>query len=1126
MDTAGNTSTGPRSSSSSSDAAQQTFHDYLKASSAAAGDPGHTQGAPTDGHVDATSYYPMLPDLSFLLATGARSTPGSPAQFAMGFSSMRTSPVPGPQSPASGLQAFSALPPQQHLVFDPSIGSAVQSATASPTAFNRRGLLTGMANLNVSHLDPAHDANGVDTTGMFNISSPFAAPLVSGAPPIPSLSISGVPSAPAPLAPAPPMGAHNAAMLAAHPAPAIQRQPQLTPTVSPEFLQRVEETKAKGLRIELEGIPSENARSRVETQIKMTLRLTTADGERATCWSHLALPELLVSREKFRHRASKQSQPHTPGHQAHGDSMPLSPQHVVHLETKIICSSDPTRKVETCYGCIKREYKRSLRRKDARLRSAAASACSTPVPSRPASPTLDPATPGRAMTGNMEADWDEERIEMEKQRIVIYNCNDLLDFSKGEVMLPTRITCYCRHHGEKVGFYICLTMRDHQGNELASLLSPPVMITDDHKSTKGKVDRGKARTKPEYERQGDGNAAYANHVLAGLGSPTHGPSAGPSGSLHLVEGSAASTFLNSHKAGARQAFSARNSPTLRPYSHHALLDTYSQFASLAGTPSLGPTPLESPMLSAAHISGYDSPFNLPQAAALGGNYQHPIGASALFNSISGPQSSVAAAAAAAAAAASTAATAQLSVKSAANSVYGSPVGVHMQHPSLPVSPIYGSMQQQQQQQMGGTLGLQQAAGLMDPSVFGGDIGASAAAASLMPQFASAGAMPMQINQLMPAHGPLAGGTTILISGRGFHPSIAVFFGDMQASRVHVVSSSNITCVLPPFKTPGSVSVRIHDLLTMSVYESTGAAQGAQQSPHQQGVFTYVDDTDQAMLDLSLHVIGLRQSGSLPGTQSEHKGPLSALGSPQMSPVMQARSGSSPGSSRKSSPSTQSSGAGHSQQVNRMVHDQLVLAMLRALRTASESRNLVDIENSLVRLFMTLLNKGLMDPARLSLRHEATGRTLLHFVSLLGMMNLLTFLVSHGVGLDDTENSGLTALHFASMFGRADIFELLLSSGASTLIRSGLGQTPGDLARALGHVEIQALVEERNGYADFIRDGQMADLSVGDPNNTQQFTSDAMQRSLAGMVPQMTSGGGSNEAMFDSNMMFGSPHNQQ
>ncbi|KAI9501357.1 hypothetical protein BX070DRAFT_236835 [Coemansia spiralis] len=163
MDTAGNTSTGPRSSSSSSDAAQQTFHDYLKASSAAAGDPGHTQGAPTDGHVDATSYYPMLPDLSFLLATGARSTPGSPAQFAMGFSSMRTSPVPGPQSPASGLQAFSALPPQQHLVFDPSIGSAVQSATASPTAFNRRGLLTGMANLNVSHLDPAHDANGVDT---------------------------------------------------------------------------------------------------------------------------------------------------------------------------------------------------------------------------------------------------------------------------------------------------------------------------------------------------------------------------------------------------------------------------------------------------------------------------------------------------------------------------------------------------------------------------------------------------------------------------------------------------------------------------------------------------------------------------------------------------------------------------------------------------------------------------------------------------------------------------------------------------------------------------------------------------------------------------------------------------
>jgi hypothetical protein len=37
-------------------------------------------------------------------------------------------------------------------------------------------------------------------------------------------------------------------------------------------------------------------------------------------------------------------------------------------------------------------------------------------------------------------------------RILQFNCAPLLDFSHGEAMLPTRITCYCRHHGEKTGF--------------------------------------------------------------------------------------------------------------------------------------------------------------------------------------------------------------------------------------------------------------------------------------------------------------------------------------------------------------------------------------------------------------------------------------------------------------------------------------------------------------------------------------------------------------------------------------------------------------------------------------------------------------------------------------------------
>jgi hypothetical protein len=51
------------------------------------------------------------------------------------------------------------------------------------------------------------------------------------------------------------------------------------------------------------------------------------------------------------------------------------------------------------------------------------------------------------------------------------------------VILPMRITCYCRHHREKVGFNVHFKMMDHTGRLVGSGVTPPIMITDDHKST-------------------------------------------------------------------------------------------------------------------------------------------------------------------------------------------------------------------------------------------------------------------------------------------------------------------------------------------------------------------------------------------------------------------------------------------------------------------------------------------------------------------------------------------------------------------------------------------------------------------------------------------------------------------
>jgi hypothetical protein len=72
--------------------------------------------------------------------------------------------------------------------------------------------------------------------------------------------------------------------------------------------------------------------------------------------------------------------------------------------------------------------------------------------------------------------------------IIQFNCSEVQDFSSGSVVLPLRITCYCRHHREKVGFHVHLVMMDHSGRIVGAGTSKPIMITDDHKTPTAKLD--------------------------------------------------------------------------------------------------------------------------------------------------------------------------------------------------------------------------------------------------------------------------------------------------------------------------------------------------------------------------------------------------------------------------------------------------------------------------------------------------------------------------------------------------------------------------------------------------------------------------------------------------------------
>jgi len=53
---------------------------------------------------------------------------------------------------------------------------------------------------------------------------------------------------------------------------------------------------------------------------------------------------------------------------------------------------------------------------------------------------------------NKSMDLDEKTMKSEQNKILLFNCSEIVDFNSGDIILPTRITCYCRHHNEKIGF--------------------------------------------------------------------------------------------------------------------------------------------------------------------------------------------------------------------------------------------------------------------------------------------------------------------------------------------------------------------------------------------------------------------------------------------------------------------------------------------------------------------------------------------------------------------------------------------------------------------------------------------------------------------------------------------------
>lgn len=261
------------------------------------------------------------------------------------------------------------------------------------------------------------------------------------------------------------------------------------------------------VQVHVHGLPLKGAKSRVETQVRMRLELvrevesgaastsSSADSvkawERIGSFTHLKLPPLSGSKRSQRKFQIKN----------------VDPQKTLYVDAAVVTASPPHEKIAVCEQCAQREVRKAERR--------TSSKAGKPVnPNRGRSARDEDESSANeedliffGIDGSLPNALDllhEKRSQAEASRPVVFNCGDYLEFKDGEVILPTRITCYCRHHKEKVGFCIIFTMRDWQSNPVATGSTPPIMITDDHKAT---VKKGKEKAGEKNESAGKGKAA-------------------------------------------------------------------------------------------------------------------------------------------------------------------------------------------------------------------------------------------------------------------------------------------------------------------------------------------------------------------------------------------------------------------------------------------------------------------------------------------------------------------------------------------------------------------------------------------------------------------------------------------
>ncbi|SNX86361.1 related to SPT23 - suppressor of TY retrotransposon [Melanopsichium pennsylvanicum] len=807
----------------------------------------------------------------------------------------------------------------------------------------------------------------------------------------------------------------------------------------------------KDLQVHIHGVPMQGAKSRVETQIRMRIELVRpktvpAGGwERVGSFTHIKLPPLSGTKRK-----SKKYQ-----------KTDVPPEKTLFVDATVVNATPPHDRVFVCKGCRQRERKRAHRKKDPK----------TPLESQPTDEEMksfgiDPSAADAVERA--QARMEEE----EKKRVVLFNCGDFVDFEDGEAVLPTRITCYCRHHKEKVGFCVIFTMRDWQGRLIATGSTPPIMITDDHKSM------GIAAQAAQAAAAGAASYALSPSAPASLGvvkqvngtsprnPPTH--STDDQSTVASISGSATPNDSASTEVPSKQ-----RKERSKPYDGNRRRRNTS-CKDLNMTPYSG-TGQNTPSISATSPAvvgnkGVDfSQNDFWNAFTTAGTAMNGLGRS---NSTS----------------------TGTKTPGDASSVGGSPTPAGMvgASPAQPIQQPNGIPQQPLQlPQTPAQMQAQLAQGSLSPTTLQTDLAslpnfdleqffrnaqagvssgvdfaqlmAMAAAAALPPHLRPnsqpPGSVPSnsnfaqvsppsqnhnnieqapapRISKLIPGEGPTSGGIEVTVLGENFIEGVNCVFGDVPAANTKVWASNTLVCLLPPSSSPGPVVVSIKSpAQTVQPPPINGPLQ----------LFTYIDTTDRALMELALQVVGLQMTGQM---RSAREVAMRVVGSG--------------GSQQRGMPAAFNGGAGGA-----VGHAQARDAIAGLFTNRSQSSNFQD---TLIK-FLSLLDEDVSDIERAQSRSDAIrlankqGHTLLHLATLMGFHRLVEALIIRGCPLDARDRNGVTALHFAAIQGRVTIARMLLRAGARDDVAELNGLYAIDLARNHDQVDVEMILDNtsRTGH---------------------------------------------------------------